>query len=577
MYLTKREQMLVSMLRIRPRTGAELADILAVSRRTVVREVASVNAKLEAERAGHIESGQRYRLEVGSEDCLRALLSDELSDEQAILLHVLTAPDQSFTSLSQATYLSRRALAKAISSINHEYEGVVHLEPRAGRGVEVALPSWDAADVLASLAAESPYLVTRLEGLADWERTERLVRESGARYREEMRPFLSSRQVRLQTIAAMASAPLSVGETDNRALSRLRAAEDLYHRKHLLLFDLVTHRQQIVDQIADLLRAYGIHSTRSDLCALVFDHVTRCALFPTIMSAETRLQMHELRLAHPFEFDFGDDLCTHLRKCDSRIVVEPDFLALYVLASMERPERRPVSVLVLSNRRSMSTINQRLIEQNVDKVDVRVVCDDVSARTALGEREWDLAVRDEDYPTAIEGVSWDMAFRGVLDASELKLIRTMALDILYRKNVARMLDEDGYFHLHNKPGRVHLTVLEDVLGRLVDAHRITSAEADLIRERERAGKRLNVKGIAFPHAITPVESDEFRLFVACLDEPVTDMDATIGLIIVVLASQSQADKSSIFTYLLSVIEDAAARSEPLPRTYEETLRYLGSV
>ena len=55
------------------------------------------------------------------------------------------------------------------------------------------------------------------------------------------------------------------------------------------------------------------------------------------------------------------------------------------------------------------------------------------------------------------------------------------------------------------------------------------------------------------------------------------MDATIGLIIVVLASQSQADKSSIFTYLLSVIEDAAARSEPLPRTYEETLRYLGSV
>lgn len=117
----------------------------------------------------------------------------------------------------------------------------------------------------------------------------------------------------------------------------------------------------------------------------------------------------------------------------------------------------------------------------------------------------------------------------------------------------------------------------NVLGRLVDAHRITSAEADLIRERERAGKRLNVKGIAFPHAITPVESDGFRLFVACLDEPVTDMDATIGLIIVVLASQSQADKSSIFTYLLSVIEDATARSESLPRTYEETLRYLGSV
>lgn len=575
MYLTEREQALVSLLRVRPRTGAELADALAVSRRTVVREVASVNAKLEAEGAGRIESEQSYRLEVGSEERLQAMLSDGLSDELSVLLRVLTAPEQSFSSLSQETYLSRRALTRAIASINQKYAGVVRLEPRAGRGVEVVLPSWDAADVLASLAVENPSLATRLEELADWGHTERLVRESYARYREEMRPFLSSRQARLQAVAAMASAPFSVRESDSRAVARLCAAENLFHRKHLLLFDLITHRQQIVDQIASLLRTYGIHSTRSDLCALVFDHVTRCALFPTLLSGEMRAQMHELRLAHPFEFDFGDDLCAHLRRCDPRVVVEPDFLALYVLASMERPERRPVSVLVLSHRRSMSTINQRLIEQNIDKVDVRVVCDDASARAALDERDWDLAVRDEDYPTAIKGATWDMTFRGVLDASELKLIRTMAIDILYRKNVSRMLGEDGYFHLRNAPGQVYLTVLEDVLGHLVETHRITSAEADLIRERERAGKRLNVEGIAFPHAITPVESDEFRMFVACLDEPVTDMDATIDLVIVILASQSQADKSSIFTYLLSVIEDAAARSESLPRTYEETLRYLG--
>ena len=575
MYLTKREQMLVSLLRTRARTGAELAEILVVSRRTIVREVASVNAKLEAEGAGRIVSEQSYRLEVGSEERLKALLSEGLSDELAVLLQVLTAPEQSLASLAQATYLSRRAVTRAIANINQEYEGVVHLEPRAGRGVEVTLPASGAADVLASLAAESPYFATRLEEIGGWERVERLVRESYARYREEMRPFLSTRQAHLQTVAALAAAPLEVRESDNWAVARTRAAEDLYHRKHLLLFDLITHRQQIVDLIAGLLRAYGIHSTRSDLCALVFDHVARCALFPTLMSSEMRTQMHDMRLAHPFEFDFGDDLCARLRERDERLVVEPDFLALYVLASMERPERRSVSVLVLSHRRSMSTINQRLIEQNVDKVDVRVVSDEAEARAALEERDWDLAVRDEDYPAPVEGVTWDLTFRGVLGSGELKQIRTMALDMLYRKNVARMLGEDGYFHVHNEPGQAYLTVLEDVLEHLVGAHRITADEAELIRARERAGKRLNLQGIAFPHAITPVASDEFRLFVASLDEPVTDMDDTIELIIVVLASQSQADKSSIFTYLLSVIDDAVARAEPLPATYEETLRYLG--
>ncbi len=575
MHLTKREQMLVSLLRARPRTGAELAEVLGVSRRTVVREVASVNAKLQSEGAGRIESEQSYRLEVLSAERLHALLKDGLSDELAVLLAVLTSPDQSMASLAQETFLSRRSIGRAIAEINAEYASVVRLEPRAGRGVEATLLSAGAADVLASLAAESPYLATRLEELAGWDLGGQLVRESCARYREEMRPYLSSRQAHLQTVAAMAAAPFTHRESDNWAVTRARAAEDFYQEKRELLFELVTHRARIVDQIDALLRAYGIHSTRSDLCSLVFDHVVRCALFPTLMSEEMREQMRGMRLLHPFEFDFGDDLCARLREDHPRLLMESDFLALYVLASMEKPERRPVSVLVLCHRRSMSTINQRLIEQNVEKVDVRVVCDDAALQVALDERNWDLAVRDEDYPTLVEEVSWDMAFRGVLSAGELKIIRTMALDILYRKNVERMLGEESYFHLSVEPGQVYLSVLEDVLGRLVGEHRITADEADLIRQRERAGKRLNLGGIAFPHAITPVESDEFRLAVACLDEPVTDMDDRIELVIVVLASQSQADKSSIFTYLLSVIEDARARGESLPRTYEDTLRFLG--
>lgn len=575
MHLTKREQMLVSLLRARPRTGAELAETLAVSRRTVVREVASVNATLEAEGAGRIEAEQSYRLVVASEERLRALLKDGLSDELAVLLAVLTSPERSLASLAQATFLSRRALTRAIADVNRDYASVVHLEPRAGRGVAVTLPAAGAADVLASLASESPYLATRLEELAGWERGERLVSEAERSYREEMRPYLSSHQAHLQTVAAMASAPFTLRESDNWAAARARAAEDFYRGKRELLFELVTRRAQIVDQIGSLLGTYGIHSTRSDLCALVFDHVVRCALFPTLMSEEMRAQMSEMRLSHPFEFDFGDDLCARLRAAHPGLLMEPEFLALYVLASMERPEPRPVSVLVLCHRRSMSTINQRLIEQNVEKVDVRVVCDDAALSDALAERDWDLAVRDEDYPTTVEGVGWDMVFRGVLSAGELKLIRTMALDILYRKNVARMLGPESYFHLSPEPGQVYLSVLEDVLGRLVDTHRITVDEAELIRARERAGKRLNLGGIAFPHAITPVDSDEFRLAVACLDEPVSDMDDEIGLVVVILASQSQADKSSIFTYLLSVIEDARARGETLPRTYEDTLRFLG--
>lgn len=573
MRLTKREQTLVSLLRAAPRTGTELAEALAVSRRTVVREVAAINAKLGPEGAGRIESGQSYRLIVSSEEALSALLRDGLSDELAVLLAALTSPEPSLASLSQETYLSRRALQAAIADVNRDYGVAVRLEPRSGRGVEVTLTSVGAADVLASQAAESPYLASRLEELAGWQRVEPLVRESVDAYVGETRPYLSSRQVHLQTVAAMACAPRTCH--GGGASVRLRALDEFYQGKRDLLFELVTMRARIVDEIGELLSAYGIRSTRSDLCSLVFDHVVRCALFPTLMSPEMREQMREMRLRHPFEFDFGDDLCARLYEYNEHLLIEPEFLALYVLASTEEPEGQPVSVLVLCHRRSMSTINQRLIEQNIEQVDVRVVCDDSSMAAALDARHWDLMVRDEDSPSAVDGISWDMRFRGVLSTVELRRIRRMAIDILYRKNVARMLCPENYFHLRNEPGQTYLAVLEDVLGTLVGAHRITAAEADLIRARERAGRRLNLAGIAFPHAISPVESREFRLFVIRLAEPVEDMGVSIELVVVILASQSQSDKSSIFTYLLSVIDDAVARGEALPVDYESTVRFLG--
>jgi transcriptional antiterminator len=87
---TKREQALVTLLHARPHTGSELAALLGVSRRTVVREVATANSKLEAARAARIVSGPNYALEVTSEPRLRALLEEGVTDEELVLLAVLT-------------------------------------------------------------------------------------------------------------------------------------------------------------------------------------------------------------------------------------------------------------------------------------------------------------------------------------------------------------------------------------------------------------------------------------------------------------------------------------------------------
>ena len=324
-----------------------------------------------------------------------------------------------------------------------------------------------------------------------------------------------------------------------------------------------------------MLVSHGIKSTREDLGSLIFDHVLRCALFPTLMSAEIQKQMRGIRMEHPFEFDFGADLSECLRAFDEHLFVEPDFLSLYVLASLEHFTRHPVSLLLVCGRPSMATINKSLIERGVDGVEVELVDSEPLARHALEDGSFDLVVGDaaaaRNFKAARE---WDISFSGVLSAYEVDRIRQMALRVLYERDIASLLPRASYLELHVGAGD-YLDELSRALGGLVAAHAISADEAALIMDRECQGDRLQLGHVAFPHTITPVAASTFRLLAIMPDAPLRDGDEQIDLVVVTLASQRLADKSSMFNYLFSVLHDAERAGVRLPHTYEETVAFLG--
>ena len=94
-------------------------------------------------------------------------------------------------------------------------------------------------------------------------------------------------------------------------------------------------------------------------------------------------------------------------------------------------------------------------------------------------------------------------------------------------------------------------------------------------DRECQGDRLQLGHVAFPHTITPVAASTFRLLAIMPDAPLRDGDEQIDLVVVTLASQRLADKSSMFNYLFSVLHDAERAGVRLPHTYEETVAFLG--
>lgn len=573
--LSKRQRQLLRTLGDGPRSGSELAEALGVSRRTVVREVASVSAWLESTGAGSISSDPNYHLVGTSEEALAAILSQDVTDEMRVLLCVLAHPGVSIAQVSEETYLSARAVRAAMDEINSRLRGVVRLEARVGYGIDASFPGMGPADLLAALALDSPGVSAELERSCGWDSLMRLLGEKGEEYRLLMEPYLSQRQMRTQALAAAYCSAWIVPDAQGTADAHARAVTEFQQQKQDLLYRLVTRRASILVRIGEVMASHGIKSTREDLGSLIFDHVLRCALFPTLMSTEIQEQMRTIRMEHPFEFDFGADLSESLRKFDKHLYVEPDFLSLYVLASLEHFSRRPVSILLVCGRPSVATINKSLIERGVDGVEIELVDSEPQAQRALADGSYDLVVGDSSAARRLKPErEWDLAFSGVLSAYEVDRIRQMALRVLYERDIASLLPRGSYLELHVE-GTDYLKELSRGLDGLVTARALSAEEATLVMDRELQGERLQLGHVAFPHTITPVAASTFRLLAVMPDAPLADGDEEIDLIVITLASQRLADKSSMFNYLFSVLHDAQRGRVRLPRSYEETVAFLG--
>lgn len=447
--LSKRQRQLLRTLDEGPRSGSELARALGVSRRTVIREVASVSAWLESMGAGSIASDPNYHLVVTSDEALASLLSQDLSDEARVLLCVLRTPGVAIAQVAEETYLSPRAVRAAMAEANDRLQGIASLEARVGYGIDARFTGMEAPDLLAALAMDSSGVLAELERSCSVDSLMRMVGEKSDEYRLLMEPYLSQRQLRIQTLAAAYCCAWIVPDSTGVADARVRAVSLFQERKQRLLYRLITHRAAILARINEALSSHGIRPTREDLGSLIFDHVLRCALFPTIMSAEIQRQMRSMRMEHPFEFDFGSDLSESFREFDEHLYVERDFLSLYVLASLEHYSQRPVRVLLVCSRPSVATINKTLIERGVDGVEIELADDEAQAKRLLEQGTHDLVIGDSTVASRFSAEhGWDLSFSGVLSAAEVDRIRQFALRVLYERDIESLLPKGSYLELH---------------------------------------------------------------------------------------------------------------------------------
>lgn len=552
MRISWRDKRIIELLREGPATGQELAAATGVSRRTVLRDVARINAELDSCSAGVIEGGQSYRLLIRSQTALTDLLDHALDEAGEVILAMFCANARTVGDIAEAASLPPTTVSRALEAIATRHANVLELSLRPGRGVELRFRRLDPQDFLAALSAGDRALreeVRRLgeQALGGAEEVDRVV----ARNIPAFEPWVSSRQLRTQVCAALAAAPFVQDAPAALCRSR-RALDDYLARKAQTRSWLEGHRYELIGLAADLLNCQGARGVSANLPSMIFEHVARSALFPTIMDGRFHEQVRSLRFDYPFELDFARTICARMEELKPDLLLEPELCALYVIGGVADCEGTQLRILLLSARRSLESVNRAILERSFGDVRVMTAGSVGEARRLVGEEDFDLLVRDEMLEGAgVDDLEWDCVCRGLLDDRDIASLRRSVLYVEYRHSLHRILPKESYVTV-DPSGLTYEEVLATGLEELVGRGRISDKELAQVISHELRSERLQFNGVVVPHCVTDSTTRDFRML-AIAPKSTFDLGGEpVGLLLVVLASRSQPDKSTIFSYLYSV-------------------------
>lgn len=572
MRFSGRERSIVLALREGPASGAELASRLGVSRRAVLRDIARANDALRRTGAGIIEAEPIYKLSVQSQDALDALLSSVFDDETSVLLAILSSPRPTVLDVEERTGLSSAAVRTCVSSACRRYSRILSIEMRSGRGIEVSFKKCFPGDFVAALAARDRAVINELQILANpWLSAAGLMSREIETFQQEMEPWLTLQEARMQIYAAIAVAPFELDDALSLSVARM-AIDKLISRKRELHSWLLAHRYELIGRASDLLASHGMRVTRPDLPTVMFEHIARSAMFATLMTDEFRTQVNRIRIDHPIEFDFAQDLCEYLESLRADVFLEHELCALYVIGTGLCSSGQLLKILLLCGRRSLESVNRAMLENTFDSVAITSVYDAQSAKREYETGAYSIFIRDDSFAEdGLGRLPWNLVCQGILSDADLATLRRLVSDSRYRTSLPEILPETSFGNV--KVGEdAYLSVLSRGLDLFLERGVIRREEAASVMARECQGQCLRFNGVAVPHCITASPADKPRLLALTLDNPVGIGGEQINLIVVVLVSKLQDDKSSIFSYLYSMLGSGA--SPHLCLGYQELLRIL---
>ncbi|MFD0896609.1 HTH domain-containing protein [Loigolactobacillus binensis] len=554
--LNIRAQHLIRLLQETDQTGNELATALDTSRRTVIRDINTINSVFSEHKIGQIASGKNYHLEITGEAAFQQLLNGFRREQDVVLFELLRRPTITLPELGELTYLSRAALLSMFDKLNQEFRGVLTITTKSGEGIVLTIYKTSRIDILAYLLrehktfyAESPYAQTLLIKSA--------LPAVQSVVPQRLFDYLTQGQLIAQITACAIGTQFAAEFESTVQLdlsmyrqipTPLRQILENYYSVKVELLNTITVNE-VREQVLALNNRQILAQHERAFITEIFSHLCRCAMFPTFADAALLKQITKLEINNPFVFDVAFALTEKLSQRFPSVDIEPQFIALYTLHTVDAPKKQNVSALLIFSQQAVGRINQMIITEQIPNIDIDEVSMADIGMEPLAIESSDLILvngRGEELPASIPRI--DMVFSGIIGDQEISKLKKITDNSFFEQKFPAFFPPTHFLSFTATGDAAN--ILATGLKQLEANGQISAIAVNDLLAREQMSNRLVINGVSIPHATADI-TEAYEIFVIKpqVKHTLKIDQQPIALFLCILVKNDIVDPGKIFTYI----------------------------
>lgn len=557
--LNERQLQLVDLLEQHPVPLGELARLVGVSGRTILRDIDYLNFTLGGKAHIHSAGSDGYQLEIVDRRSFFQLLHRHDNDDRLLALLLLN-PFTPRAQLAAALNLPETWVAERLVRLRQRYERAFCLASRPGQGHFIDEPEEKRIILLANLLRKDPLLIP-LPGIT----RETIATLTAASEALTCFPRVSGDYLTSLALAVYALRnQLTDAYPDGAPHSLKQAVEQgsIYLGENALrTLNGILHRQQqqtraittvaVVSLLQNIPGVTALNIIDRQLVDNITGHLLRCVAAPVWIPEHRQNSMNNLKAAWPAAFDMSLRFIALLREQLNIPLFDSDLIGLYFACALERHQDERQPIILLSDQNAIATINQQAIEREV------LNCRVIVARTpnevnAIAQEIDPLLIVNNSHFLLEESVKHVLTIKNIITAAGTGQIKRYLATACIRQQPERFFCAAGSFHYQNGPGESWLSITAKICERLVAENHISEDEAQRICAREREGENLIVNRLAIPHCWSE-QARRFRAFFITLAHPLPVNNEPVSHVLVACAAAEARHELKIFSVLASVL------------------------